>query len=177
MSTQRKPHVRLAKWLTDAETVAMTLMRELQQLPNGEWPDAVKRIKDEMDMHAVLGQKNKWVVFALQTGEPFDHAVYDSWNDAVKATGHNRDYYIYLEVQPDGMPYREAASVLDFARKLYAGGYRIPSPDWEHSQASVMPRTGHDRKRAARQLITGKPLLPPGIPYGNLPEIGRRNNG
>lgn len=155
-------------WTVSEKT--MPLMQDLQKLPNGEWPDAVKRVKDEMDMHALLKQRG-WVALSLADGKPLDHACYPTWNDAVKATRWDRDNYIYLEVQPDGMPYQEAAAVLDFARKLHAGGYRIPNPDWTDYQASVMPRTAHDRRRAAKQLLTGKPLLPFDVPYGNLPAM------
>ena len=151
-----------------------SLAHDLQQLPNGEWPDEVKRVKDEMDMHAELKQRG-WVVFALIDGKPLDHAVYPTWNDAVKAAKWDRDRYMFLEVQPDGMTYKEAHAVLDFARKLYDGGYRIPNPEWDAHMASTMPLQKHDRKRMLRQLTSGKPLLPSDVPYGNLPNIGRFN--
>jgi hypothetical protein len=144
------------------------LAHDLKRLPNGEWPDPVKRIKDEMDYHAVMHERG-FVAIKLEDGSPLDHTAYPTWNDAVKAAKWDRDSYVFLEIQPDGMPYNEAAAVLDYARKLYAGGYRIPSPEWDNHQASAMPRTAFDRKRAARQLITGKPLYPPGVPYSNLP--------
>lgn len=142
----------------------------LTRLPNGEWPDEVKRVCDEMNMHAELRQRG-WVAFALQDGSPLDHAAYPTWNDAVKAAKWDRDRFMFLEIQPDGMTHQEACAVLDFARKLYAGGYRIPNPEWDNYQASTMPLNPHDRKRMARQLITGKPLLPSDVPYGNLPNI------
>lgn len=139
-------------------------------MPNGEWPDPVKRIKDEMDMHAILKQQG-FVVISLQDGKPLDHAAYPTWSDAVKAARWDRDHYIYLEIQPDGMTYQEASAVLDYARKLYAGGYRIPSPEWKDHMASTMPLNPVDRKRMVKQLISGKPLIPSDIPYGNLPNL------
>jgi hypothetical protein len=135
-----------------------------------QWPDDVLRVKDEMDMHAVLGQKNQWVAFALADGQPLDHAAYPTWNDAVKAAKWDRDNYIYLEVQPDGMPYKEASAVLRYARTLHKMGYRIPDPDWTDYEASVMPRLPADRRLAARQLITGTPIYPDNVSYGNLPQ-------
>ena len=154
--------------------VQMSIAQDLQRLPNGEWPDPVKRIKDEMDMHAILGQRG-FVAIALEDGKPLDHACYPTWSDAVKVAKWDRDRYMFPEVQPDGMTHEEAASVLDFARKLYAGGYRIPNPEWTDHQATAMPLNPYDRKRMARQLITGRPILPADVPYGNLPNIGRFN--
>jgi len=127
-----------------------------------------------MDMHALLKQRG-WVAFKLEDGSALDHACYPTWNEAVKAAKWDRDRFFYLEVQPDGMPYKEASAVLDFARKLYAGGYRIPNPEWTDHMASTMPLQPHDRKRALRQLISGKPLLSPDIPYGNLPNMRKAN--
>ena len=152
----------------------MSILEDTFLLPNGEWSDEVKRIKDEMDMHAVLGQRG-FVVFALADGSPLDHGAYPTWNEAVKAAKWDRDRYFYPEIQPDGMTYREAAAVLYYARTLYDGGYRIPNPEWTDYQASSMPLQPHDRKRMVRQLITGKPLYPSDVPYGNLPNIGRQN--
>lgn len=141
----------------------------MTDLEREKYPDDVRRVKDEMDMHAVLGQKNQWVAFHLSDGSPLDHAAYPTWNDAVKAAKWDRDNFMYLEVQPDGMPYREANAVLTYARTLHTMGYRIPDPDWADYQASVMPRMPYDRRLAARQLITGTPIYPDDVTYGNLP--------
>ena len=146
----------------------------MSDLERDKWPDEIRRIKDEMDMHAALKQRG-WVVIALADGSPLDHAAYPTWNDAVKAAKWNRDNYMFLEIQPDGMTYREAHAVLDYARKLYDGGYRIPNPEWDAHMASTMPIQKHDRKIMLRQLISGKPLIPSDVPYGNLPNIGRSN--
>lgn len=138
-----------------------------------KWPDDVRRIKDEMDMHAVAGSFG-WVSFALATGEPLDHTAYPTWNDAVKAAKWDRDNYFNLEIQPDGMPYREADAVLRYARGISAMGYRIPDPDWKDYEASVMPRTRNDRRLARKQLRSGRPLIPADVPYGNLPFFFRK---
>ena len=150
------------------------LAHDLKMLPNGTWPDPVRRIKEEMDFHATMHERG-FVAFKLEDGSPLDHTAYPTWNDAVKAAKWDRDRYAFLEIQPDGMPFNESAAVLDFARKLYAGGYRIPSPEWDNHQAAAMPRNAFDRKRAAKQLITGKPLYPAHVPYGNLPAIRKAN--
>jgi len=142
----------------------------MTDIERDRWPDEIRRIKDEMDMHATLKQRG-WVAFKLEDGSPLDHAAYPTWNDAVKAAKWDRDRFMFLEIQPDGMTYREANAVLDFARKLYAGGYRIPNPEWTDHMASTMPIQPHDRTRMAKQLITGKPLYPSNIPYGNLPNM------
>lgn len=133
------------------------------------WDDEVLRIKDEMDMHAVLKQSG-WVIFSLNNGAPLDHFPYETWNDAVRAAKWDRDNYIYLEIQPDGMTFREARAVLDYARTLSRAGYRIPSPEWESGPMTAsMPMQPGDRVRMIRQLKSGKPLLPDDIPYSNLP--------
>lgn len=132
------------------------------------WPDDVRRVKDEADMHAVAGSRG-WFAVAMADGKPLDHTAYESWNDAVRAARWDRDRYIFLEIQPDGMTYREAEAVLKYARGMYDMGFRIPSPDWEHGQAMSMPYHAHDRKRMARQLVSGTPLIPDDVPYGNIP--------
>lgn len=147
----------------------------MTEAERSQWPDDVLRVKDTMDLHAVAKAKG-WAVFALADGTPLDNTPYPTWNDAVKAAKWDRDNYMYLEIQPDGMPYREANAVLTYARIVHKMGHRIPDPDWVDYEASVMPRTPHDRKRAASQLVSGKPLIPDGIPYGNLPYFLRKSN-
>jgi hypothetical protein len=133
-------------------------------------PDCAKRVKDELDMHAVAGARG-WVVFALADGTPLDHTAYPSWNDAVRAAKWNRDRYIFVEIQPDGCPsYREAAAVIHYARTLSRAGFRIPSPDWEAGPlAASMPHQPADRARMVRQLVSGRPLVPGGYAMSNLP--------
>jgi hypothetical protein len=140
----------------------------LTPMPNGQWPDDVKRVKDELDMHAVAGSFG-FVAIALADGSPLDHTAYPTWNDAVKAAKWDRDNFMFPEIQPDGIPYREAAAILEYARVIHSMGYRIPDPGWEHGEATQMPRTAFDRIRAAGQLKAGKPIVGPNVPYGNLP--------
>jgi hypothetical protein len=139
-----------------------------------QWPDEVKRIADEMDLHAYAGSYG-WAVFALADGKPLDHTPYPTWNDAVRASKWDRDNYMYVEIRPDGMPPKEASAILDYARTMHKMGYRIPSPDWEAgSMTSSMPDTPSDRMRMLRQMASGKPILPDDVPYGNLPNAFRK---
>lgn len=133
-------------------------------------PDCAKRIKDELDYHAVAGDHG-WAVFAMADGAPLDHAAYDSWNAAVAAAKWDRDNYMFVELAPDGCPsYRAAAAILHYARTLSRAGFRIPSPDWEAGpMAASMPQQPYDRARMIRQLASGRPLLPEGFAMSNLP--------
>lgn len=124
-------------------------------------------------MHAVAGSRG-WAVLTLQDGRPLDHVPYPTWSDAVKAAGHDRDRYVFLEIQPDGMQPPEAVAVLKYARTLHALGYRIPGPDFA-GEVTAMPLRKADRARMAKQLVSGRPLVPAGFAMSNLPsERGRR---
>lgn len=128
--------------------------------------DAASRIKYDMDMHAVAGSRG-WAAFSLEDGSS-DHTAYDTWSDAVRIKNWDRDNYMYLEIQPDGMPdVEDAKACLKYARTIRQLGHRIPSPDWEHYQSMSMPYAPWDRARMAKQLASGKPLDPRG--YSNLP--------
>ncbi len=147
----------------------------IERLPNGEWPDEVKRVKDAMDLHAVAGSYG-WAVFALADGRPLDNTAYPTWGAAVRAAKWNRDNYMYLEIRPDGMPYGEAAGALGYARTVSKMGWRVPSPDSGHSASvgELASTSGslsqrYDRATMARQLVSGRPLLPAGYAMSNLP--------
>lgn len=118
---------------------------------NGYGDDA-RRIADEMNMHAVAKSEG-WAVFRLSDGSPFDHVPYARRTDAVKATGWDRDRFLYLEIQPDGMSGKEADAVLRYARMVHDAGFRIPSPDFEYDPA--MPLMPHDRLATIRHLASG----------------------
>lgn len=133
-----------------------------------QWPDDVKRVFNAMNMHAVAGSYG-WVAFSMADGKPLDNTAYPTWNDAVRAAKWDRDNYMFLEIQPDGMTPREAKACLDYARTLSKAGFRIPSPDWEHGQAMSRPYQKRDRKQMIRQLVSGTPIYPQHVPYGNLP--------
>ena len=131
-----------------------------------QYPDTVLRISDSMNFHATVGNRG-WASYALQDGAT-DHIAYDTWSDAVKARKWDRDNFMYLEIQPDGMPLHEAAAVVKYFRVIHQLGHRIPSPDWEAGPMTAsMPAQSWDRARMAKQLHDGKPLDPRG--YTNLP--------
>jgi hypothetical protein len=147
----------------------------VQAPPDPQLADAAKRVKDEMDLHAVAGDRG-WAVFALADGKPLDHTAYDSWKAAVKAAKWDRDRYFFLEVQPDGMPEREAVAVIRYARLCHDLGGRVPPPDDVHLFPPGMPLQPLDRLRMARQLASGKPLVPAGFAMSNHP-AERRTRG
>jgi hypothetical protein len=142
-----------------------------------QWPDDVKRVKDAMDLHAVAGMNGQYAVFSLQTGTPIVMDVFPSRGEARRiASMRTTDALLILQVAPDGMPYNEAAACLRYERAIWSAGFRTPD-DLESEQNSGLlsiPRTKNDRRRMAQQLISGKPLLPEGLPYGNLPYYLRK---
>lgn len=143
-----------------------------------KWPDPVRRVKDEMDMHAVA-KGSGYVAFSLQTGRPIGHDSFPSRGIARKyAEKHSQDHLLILEIQPDGMTYKEADCCLRYERTLVSAGFRSPDTLETESNSGLlsMPRTKYDRKRMARQLLSGRPLLPEGTPYGNLPSGIRKVN-
>jgi hypothetical protein len=143
-----------------------------------KWPDPVRRVKDEMDFHAVAGGFG-YAAFSMQDGRPLTHDLYPSRRAARKAgerkTG---DFLLILEVQPDGMTYREADAVLRYERILNSQGFRSPDSleSEENSGILSMPSNRHDRRRMAKQLISGKPLYPESVSYGNIPSFQRKVN-
>lgn len=116
------------------------------------YSDAAKRISAEMQMHAVAKSEG-WAVFRLSDGMPFDHVPYSRRVEAVKATGWDRDRFLYLEIQPDGMGLKEAEAVLKYARMIHDAGFRIPAPDFEYDP--TMPLLRHDRIRTIKHLASG----------------------
>lgn len=124
-----------------------------------QWPDDVRRVSNEMTLHSLAGAKGKWLAFSMADGRPLDHVPYDTWGDAVRAAKWDRDNYMFMQVTPDGMGPAEASAMLGYARSLSRAGFRVPGPDWEGGElSSFRPATAHDRRRMARQLITGRKL-------------------
>lgn len=138
-----------------------------------KWPDPVLRVKDEMDMHAVAGGQG-YAVFSLQDGMPLTHDTYPSRAYARRyGERKSTDHLLIIEVQPDGMSYREAEAVLKYERTLVSAGFRSPDSleTEENSGVLSMPRTKSDQIRMIRQLKSGRPLYPSHIPYGNTPSM------
>jgi hypothetical protein len=139
-----------------------------------ELDDAASRIKDAMGMHAVAGSFG-WVAFALSDGtSPDGNTVYPSWASAVYAQRWNRDNFVYIEIQPGGMPVREAAAFLSYRRKLVAAGYRVNPDNPNMGAFEVLPMQKRDRRAMASQLLAGRPMYPDGFVSSNDPsELSR----
>ena len=144
-----------------------------------KWPDPVLRIKDEMDLHAVAGGTG-YFAFNLRTCKPLSRGNTFPSRAAARRNAEKRtmDHLLILEIQPDGMTYREADAVLRYERTLVSAGVRTPDhlETEENSGALSMPRTKHDQKRMIKQLVSGKPLYPADVPYGNLPAFTKKGN-
>ena len=145
------------------------------------WPDPVLRVKDAMDFHATVMHEGivagGFAVFSLQTGIPVTNDLYPSRGAARRiAEKSTTDALLIIEAQPDGMTYREADAVLRYERTLFAQGFRTPDEfeTEENSGILSMPRTGYDRARMIKQLVSGKQITPDNRPYGNLPAAFRR---
>ena len=121
-------------------------------VPAQPFTDEARRIADEMTMHAIAKSEG-WVAFHLSDGRPFDHVCYPARTEAVRATGWDRDRFIYLETQLDAMSPQEAQACLNYARALHSAGFRIPSPDFEYD--ATMPFQKADRIRQIRHLASG----------------------
>ena len=119
------------------------------QQPGSVVGDAAKRIADEMAIHAIARSRG-FAVFSAADGRPFDHVPYPSHADAVRATGWDRERYLYLEIQADGGCLEGWDAAFRFGRTLLAAGY-APEPD--HN--TQMPLFRHDRHRMVRHLASG----------------------
>jgi hypothetical protein len=92
------------------------------------YTDDARRISEAMNLHA-LAKSRGWVCFALADGtSPDGNTVYDTYKEAVLFRRWDRDNFIYLQLQPDGMAEHDAQRFLDYQRMLHANGYRMPDP-------------------------------------------------
>jgi len=153
--------------------------QEMTDMERLKWPDPVLRIKDEMDLHAVAGGSG-YCAFNLQTGKPMSRGnTFPSRGAARRnAEKRTRDHLLILEVQPDGMSYREADACLRYERTLIAAGVRTPDQfeTEENSGMLSMPRTKFDQERMIKQLVSGKSLYPADTSYSNLPAFTKKGN-
>jgi hypothetical protein len=128
----------------------------------------------------MAGGERGYAVFSMQDGRPLTHDLYPSRARARQAGEKlTADFLLILEAQPDGMPFNEAAAVLHYERQLNNAGMRTPDSleTEENSGVLSMPRNRHDRRRMAKQLITGKPLYHESVSYGNLPNLQQLKKG
>lgn len=126
------------------------------QHPALAYSDAARRIADEMALHAVAKSRG-FAVFSAADGRPFDHVPYPTHADAVRATGWDRERYLYLEIQADGGTLEGWDAAFRFGRTLLAAGY-APVP--EHN--TQMPLYPWDRRKMVRHLATGGRAYPRG---------------
>lgn len=117
------------------------------------YSDDARRIADEMTLHAIAGSKGCWAVFRLSDGRPVDHVAYPTRKRAVRHMRWDRDNFLYLEIQPDGMHPKAAQAFLNYARFLHDQGWRLPDPDFDYDAS--MPTFGWDQQRNMKHLISG----------------------
>lgn len=117
------------------------------------YSDAAKRVASSMTVHTLAGNKWKWAAYRLSDGTPLSNTAYDSRREAMADARWNVDYYMYLEIQPDGMSEADAENQLAFARQLYDAGIRI-NPDWEFDLS--MPMFEWDRRSMIKELAKGR---------------------
>jgi hypothetical protein len=121
-------------------------------MENPKWSDDARRMADAITLHAVAGNGGKWAVITLADGRPRDLVAYDTREDAVRSTRWNRDYFVYILIQPDGMQPKEAEAFLSYARQLHDAGFRLPDPADTIQPDITMPLLAQDRKRQIKLL-------------------------
>lgn len=118
------------------------------------YDDAAKRISDTVNTAAVsypfIQLCNSWMWFRLSDGTT-DNELYDSWADA-RRYAPEKALIVCLREAPAGMPIREAQGFLDYARKVYDAGARLPSPDEPAAIRPITPLTREDFNRELRTI-------------------------
>jgi hypothetical protein len=114
------------------------------------YSDAAKRCADIITLAAIAGQVGKWAAIRLSDGG-YDNALYDLRSDAVRHQLWEKQC-AYVKVAPGGMTAMEAEAFLDYNRKLYDAGFRMPDPDFA---MPLMPLTAKDQKRQISVLAKG----------------------
>lgn len=138
--------------------------------------DAARRIHEAMALHAIAKARG-YFACKLMDGRPVTNDTFPSRAAARRiAERKTSDPLIILEVQPDGGTPKGCQIALDYERMLYSRGCRTPDAleTEENSGLLSIPEFAHDRRRMARQLITGKPLVSPEVTVSNLPAAYRK---
>jgi hypothetical protein len=119
-----------------------------------EFSDAARRCADTATLHVIADPANigKWIAVRLADGKS-DNTIYDSRRHAVQAHWFEEKYWAFCQLHPGGMQPKEAEVFLDYHRKLYDAGFRLPDPD---TQMPVMPITAADRQRQIVALTKRK---------------------
>lgn len=106
--------------------------------PLGLYSDAARRCADLINLHLLAdreGNVGRWVAIRLSDGGS-DNVVYDERADAIRHQLHESQC-AYIFITPDGISFREAEIFLEYNRRLYDAGMRMPDP----GRSSPMPIT------------------------------------
>jgi len=119
-------------------------------LPSSPYSDAARRLADAVTLLAIADPANlmKFTAVRLADGQ-CDNVVYDARSDAAFAHWFEEKYWCFPQIHPGGMLPKEAEVFLDYHRKLYDAGFRLPDPDMP---MPVMPITAADRQRQIAAL-------------------------
>lgn len=115
-----------------------------------KFSDAARRCADSATLHVIADPANigKWIAVRIADGTT-DNTIYDSRRSAVGSHWMDEKYWAFPQLHPGGMQPEEAEVFLDYHRKLYDAGFRLPDPDM---QMPVMPITHEDRSRQIAAL-------------------------
>lgn len=97
-----------------------------------------------------MGHAGRWVAIRLSDGG-WDSTIYDFRHEAVKHQFHE-NLCAYVKIAPGGMTPKEANAFLDYHRKLYDAGFRLPDPEF---QMPLMPLRKADQQRQIEALTKG----------------------
>lgn len=103
----------------------------------GLYSDSARRLSDHVNLAVSVEGFNvfgRWMAARLSDGGT-DGRTYESRSEAVRFQLHEFQC-AYLRVPPTGMSAQEAEIFLEFNRRLYNNGYRMPDPNThiEHGQ-------------------------------------------
>jgi len=111
----------------------------------GLYSDSARRLSDAVNLAVSVDGFNifgRWMAARLSDGGT-DGRTYDNKREAVRAQLHETQC-AYLRVPPTGMSAQEAEIFLEFNRRLYDNGYRMPDPD-HHIEHGQSYRIGNSR--------------------------------
>jgi hypothetical protein len=115
------------------------------------YSDAARRLADTATLHVIADPSNigKWIAARLADGTD-DKNIYASRREAVQSHWFEEKYWCFCQLHPGGMQPQEAEVFLDYHRKIYDAGFRLPDPGM---QMPSMPLTAADRKRQIAALV------------------------
>lgn len=129
--------------------------------------DAAKRCADIINFYVNTLTweeiKHKWVAIRLSDGG-YDNTLYDTKQDAVRHQPDEfRCAYVAFRNLVQGISPLEAERFLDYNRKAYDAGFRLPDPEAQSGGPDLFLSTAqHDqlvRNHARRQLYQASPEL------------------